>query len=65
LAGNLLIEFEGLFESGSLLLHLAGSLLVRPESGLGDNFLEIVELALFAGAVKGTSALPGFGFLPG
>jgi hypothetical protein len=62
LASNLPVEFEGFFEAGSLLKNRTGTLLIGPEVRLGDDLLQIVELPLLGRSVKGTSALPGYGF---
>jgi hypothetical protein len=61
---DLTIEFDGFLEAGSLLLDLAGTLLIRPEIRLCDDLLNIIELPLLSGLVKGTSALPGCELLP-
>jgi hypothetical protein len=61
---DLAIEFDGFLEAGPLLLDLAGALLIGPETRLCDDLLNIIELPLFSGLVKGTSALPGCELLP-
>jgi hypothetical protein len=56
----LAIEFESFFEAGSLLKDFAGAILIGPEVGLSDLFLDVIELLLFGAGVKETSGRPRF-----
>jgi hypothetical protein len=55
---DLPIEFETLVKAGSLLKNFAGAILIGPEVGIGDLFLQLVNLALLVFSVKETSARP-------
>lgn len=46
LGGNFFIDVEGFFEAGSLLKSPGRSLLIAPESGIVDQCLQFIELAL-------------------
>jgi len=49
-----------LFEARALLQDFAGAILIGPEVGFGNLFLQLIELTLLALRVKETSARPRF-----
>jgi hypothetical protein len=59
----LTIDFQALFEAGALLQEFAGAILVGPEIGFGNLFLQLIQLALLGLRVKETSGRPRFVFL--
>jgi hypothetical protein len=56
----LTIDFQTLFKAGALLQEFAGAILVGPEVGFGNLFLQLVELPLLGLGVKETSGRPRF-----
>jgi hypothetical protein len=62
LACDFKVELKGFLDAGALLIDLTGALLIRPEVRLRDDLLQVVELAFLSRSVKGTSALPRYGF---
>jgi hypothetical protein len=61
----LTIEFETFFEAGSLLIDLAGAILIGPKVRFCNLLLQFIELALLGPGVKETSARPRFEFSVG
>jgi len=59
----LTISFQTLFEAGALLQDFAGAILVGPEVGFGNLFLQLIQLTLLGLRVKETSGRLRFVFL--
>jgi hypothetical protein len=53
--GETAVESESFFQSSALLEGLAGTVLIGPEAGIADPYLQIIELTLAGAGVKGTS----------
>ena len=53
--GYLTVERESFFEASALLKGLAGASLIGPETGVGNQGLQFIELTLAGTGVKETS----------